>query len=49
MSAAEPTTAAASITTEGAEDLEKAAFKLQFNTALAQLYNTSKTGGGAAS
>jgi hypothetical protein len=47
MSAAEPTTAAASITTEGAEDLEKAAFKATFNTALAQLYQMSKTGGAA--
>ena len=39
--------AAAAITTEGAEDREKAAFKATFNTALAQLYQMSKTGGGA--
>ena len=46
MSAATtPTTAAASIITEGAEDREKAAFKATFNTALAQLYQMSKTGG----
>ena len=38
--------AAAAITTEGADDREKAAFKATFNTALAQLYQMSKTGGG---
>ena len=37
--------AAAALTTEGADDREKAAFKATFNTALAQLYQMSKTGG----